>query len=108
VGLPPKDASVHVDVNLVPSTEWDEMDQLSMDFLVIPSQASNITVITMTVVNAPSKLEFKDRIQADKLVPRDGRLISLILASKGIEDADERVIHQLLDFSHRKLSDSFL
>lgn len=36
-------------------------------------------------------------------VPRDGRLISLILASKGVEDADERVIHQLLDFSHRQL-----
>lgn len=35
----------------------------------------------------------------DLTVPRDGRLISLILASKGIEDADERVIHQLLDFS---------
>jgi hypothetical protein len=34
-------------------------------------------------------------------VPRDGRLISLILASKGIDDADERVIHQLLDFAHR-------
>ncbi|ORX34761.1 transcription initiation factor IID, 31kD subunit-domain-containing protein [Kockovaella imperatae] len=35
-------------------------------------------------------------------VPRDGRLISLILASKGIEDADERVIHQMLDFAHRE------
>ena len=37
-------------------------------------------------------------------VPRDGRLISLILASKGIDDADERVIHQLLDFAHRESS----
>ncbi|WVQ93744.1 hypothetical protein IAU59_000821 [Kwoniella sp. CBS 9459] len=37
--------------------------------------------------------------------PRDGRLISLILASKGIEDADERVIHQLLDFAHRYTAD---
>jgi hypothetical protein len=36
------------------------------------------------------------------LVPRDGRLISLIAASKGVEDADERVIHQLLDFAHRE------
>jgi hypothetical protein len=35
-------------------------------------------------------------------VPRDGRLISLIAASKGVEDADERVIHQLLDFAHRE------
>ncbi|ODO02101.1 transcription initiation factor TFIID subunit 9B [Cryptococcus wingfieldii CBS 7118] len=38
-------------------------------------------------------------------IPRDGRLISLILASKGIEDADERVIHQLLDFSARYTAD---
>ncbi|OWZ64657.1 hypothetical protein AYX14_03800 [Cryptococcus neoformans] len=38
-------------------------------------------------------------------IPRDGRLISLILASKGIEDADERVIHQLLDFSRRYTAD---
>ncbi|WVW81886.1 hypothetical protein I302_103885 [Kwoniella bestiolae CBS 10118] len=37
--------------------------------------------------------------------PRDGRLISLILASKGIEDTDERVIHQLLDFAHRYTAD---
>lgn len=35
-------------------------------------------------------------------VPRDGRLLALILASKGIQDADERVIHQLLDFAYRK------
>ncbi|WVO18388.1 hypothetical protein L204_106104 [Cryptococcus depauperatus] len=38
-------------------------------------------------------------------IPRDGRLISLILASKGIEDVDERVIHQLLDFSRRYTAD---
>lgn len=36
-------------------------------------------------------------------VPRDGRLLALILASKGIQDADDRVIHQLLDFAHREL-----
>ncbi len=35
-------------------------------------------------------------------VPRDGRLLALILASKGISDADDRVIHQLLDFAHRE------
>ncbi|WVF66114.1 hypothetical protein IAT40_000853 [Kwoniella sp. CBS 6097] len=37
--------------------------------------------------------------------PRDGRLISLIMGSKGIDDADERVIHQLLDFAHRYTAD---
>jgi len=26
-----------------------------------------------------------------------------MLASQGIEDADERVLHQLMDFSHREL-----
>jgi len=61
----------------------------------------------MTVVNAPSELLHMRADQADNPVPRDGRLISLILASKGIEDADERVIHQLLDFSHRKLESPF-
>jgi transcription initiation factor TFIID subunit 9B len=41
-------------------------------------------------------------------VPRDGRLIALILASKGIADADERVIHQMLDFAHRMLQETAL
>ncbi|KAL7421131.1 Transcription initiation factor TFIID subunit 9 [Cryptotrichosporon argae] len=39
------------------------------------------------------------------VIPRDGRLISLICASKGIADIDERVIHQLLDFAHRYTAD---
>jgi transcription initiation factor TFIID subunit 9B len=34
-------------------------------------------------------------------IPRDARLLSLILASKGIDDADDRVLQQLLDFSYR-------
>ncbi|KAI9635821.1 transcription initiation factor IID, 31kD subunit-domain-containing protein [Dioszegia hungarica] len=38
-------------------------------------------------------------------IPRDGRLISLILASKGIQDADERVLQQLMDFSYRYTAD---
>ncbi|ORY34202.1 transcription initiation factor IID, 31kD subunit-domain-containing protein [Naematelia encephala] len=42
---------------------------------------------------------------APRPLPRDGRLIALILASKGIEDADERVIHQLLDFTYRYTAD---
>jgi len=36
-------------------------------------------------------------------VPNTARLIALMLASQGIEDADERVLHQLMDFSHREL-----
>lgn len=34
-------------------------------------------------------------------VPRDARLISLILASMGIEDAEPAVLVQLLEFAHR-------
>jgi hypothetical protein len=62
----------------------------------------------MTTEPRPSKLDCVGPVIADLSVPRDGRLISLILASKGIEDADERVIHQLLDFSYRKLRGPFL
>ncbi|WOO83584.1 Transcription initiation factor TFIID subunit 9 [Vanrija pseudolonga] len=40
-----------------------------------------------------------------RTIPRDGRLLALILASKGIADSDERVIHQLLDFAHRYTAD---
>lgn len=35
-------------------------------------------------------------------VPTTARLIALMLASQGVEDADERVLHQLMDFAHRK------
>lgn len=35
-------------------------------------------------------------------VPQDARLMALMLASKGVEDADERVLLQMLDFAHRK------
>jgi transcription initiation factor TFIID subunit 9B len=36
-------------------------------------------------------------------LPRDARLISLLLASNpSIEDAEPAVLNQLLEFSHRK------
>ena len=35
-------------------------------------------------------------------VPRDVRLVSLILASMGVEDAEPAVLVQLLEFAHRK------
>ncbi|KAJ9116407.1 hypothetical protein QFC22_004849 [Naganishia vaughanmartiniae] len=38
-------------------------------------------------------------------VPNDAKLIALMLAARGIQDADERVLHQLLDFAHRYTSD---
>ncbi len=39
-----------------------------------------------------------------RTVPNDARLIALLLASKGIADADERVLHQLMDFAHREFA----
>jgi hypothetical protein len=36
------------------------------------------------------------------LVPNTARLIALMLAGQGVEDADERVLHQLMDFTHRE------
>ncbi|KAJ9124726.1 hypothetical protein QFC24_003094 [Naganishia onofrii] len=38
-------------------------------------------------------------------LPNDAKLIALMLAARGIQDADERVLHQLLDFAHRYTSD---
>jgi hypothetical protein len=62
----------------------------------------------MTNVGKTSEL-YQPGPHLTRKVPRDGRLIALILASKGVGDADDRVIHQLLDFSHRtfKLHASF-
>lgn len=34
--------------------------------------------------------------------PRDARIVSLILQSLGVEDYDPKVVHQLLEFAHRK------
>ncbi|KAG0301581.1 Transcription initiation factor TFIID subunit 9 [Dissophora globulifera] len=39
--------------------------------------------------------------------PRDAKIISLILQSLSVEDAEEKVIHQLLEFSHRYTTDVF-
>jgi transcription initiation factor TFIID subunit 9B len=34
--------------------------------------------------------------------PRDARIVSLIIQSLGVEDYDPKVVHQLLEFAHRK------
>ncbi|KAF9977545.1 Transcription initiation factor TFIID subunit 9 [Actinomortierella ambigua] len=39
--------------------------------------------------------------------PRDAKVISLILQSLEVEDAEQNVIHQLLDFAHRYTVDVF-
>ncbi|KAJ9090741.1 hypothetical protein QFC20_007834 [Naganishia adeliensis] len=39
------------------------------------------------------------------ILPTDAKRIALMLAARGIQDADERVLHQLLDFAHRYTSD---
>ena len=35
-------------------------------------------------------------------IPRDVKLMSILLQSHGIEDCDQNVVHQLLEFGHRK------
>ncbi|KAF9211227.1 Transcription initiation factor TFIID subunit 9 [Podila verticillata] len=39
--------------------------------------------------------------------PRDAKVISLILQSLSVEDAEHKVIHQLLEFAHRYTTDVF-
>ncbi|KAG0033589.1 Transcription initiation factor TFIID subunit 9 [Podila clonocystis] len=39
--------------------------------------------------------------------PRDAKVISLILQSLSVEDAEQKVIHQLLEFAHRYTTDVF-
>ncbi|KAF9921652.1 Transcription initiation factor TFIID subunit 9 [Linnemannia zychae] len=39
--------------------------------------------------------------------PKDAKVISLILQSLSVEDADQKVIHQLLEFAHRYTTDVF-
>ncbi|KAF9586296.1 Transcription initiation factor TFIID subunit 9 [Lunasporangiospora selenospora] len=39
--------------------------------------------------------------------PRDSKVISLILQSLSVEDAEQKVIHQLLEFAHRYTTDVF-
>ncbi|KAF9208591.1 Transcription initiation factor TFIID subunit 9 [Haplosporangium sp. Z 27] len=40
-------------------------------------------------------------------LPRDAKVISLILQSLSVEDAEQKVIHQLLEFAHRYTTDVF-
>ena len=40
--------------------------------------------------------------QKQPVQPRDARIVSLILQSLGVEDYDPKVVHQLLEFAHRK------
>ncbi|KAF9897387.1 Transcription initiation factor TFIID subunit 9 [Lobosporangium transversale] len=39
--------------------------------------------------------------------PRDAKVISLILQSLSVEDTEQKVIHQLLEFAHRYTTDVF-
>jgi transcription initiation factor TFIID subunit 9B len=41
--------------------------------------------------------------QKQPVQPRDARIVSLILQSLGVEDYDPKVVHQLLEFAHRKI-----
>ncbi|TPX34030.1 hypothetical protein SmJEL517_g03176 [Synchytrium microbalum] len=46
-----------------------------------------------------------DTAQDASQIPRDARLISLLLQSMGIEEYEPRVLHQLLEFMHRYVLD---
>lgn len=41
--------------------------------------------------------------QKQPVQPRDGRIVSLILQSLGVEQYDPKVVPQLLEFAHREL-----
>lgn len=38
------------------------------------------------------------------ILPRDARLIALLLAANGAEDSEEGVVRMLVEFAHRKLN----
>ena len=57
-------------------------------------------------MSAKAETHTKDEENGSAPVPRDVRLISLILASMGIEDAEPAVLVQLLEFAHRALTAS--
>lgn len=57
-----------------------------------------VTVRTMSATKAHANTEAET---TPVPVPRDIRLVSLILASMGIEDVEPAVLVQLLEFAHR-------
>jgi hypothetical protein len=42
--------------------------------------------------------------QSKDQVPRDSRVMQLILQAAGVEDYEPKVVQQLLEFAHRKYS----
>lgn len=61
-----------------------------------------VTVRTMSATKAHANAEAETNPAP---VPRDVRLVSLILASMGIEDVEPAVLVQLLEFAHRTCAD---
>ena len=64
---------------------------------------------TLPTSNNPSVQPALGSLEADtsqdaSQIPRDARLISLLLQSMGIDEFEPRVLHQLLEFMHRKQS----
>lgn len=47
-------------------------------------------------------------ITTPQVLPRDARLIALLLAANGAEDCEEGVVRMLVEFAHRKSVSSFL
>ncbi|KAL7414216.1 transcription initiation factor TAFII31 [Mrakia frigida] len=57
---------------------------------------------------APSQTDPSGSSSSQQHLPRDARVIALILASKGIDDTTPQVLHQLLEFAHRYTTDTLL
>ena len=58
----------------------------------------SVTLRTMSATKAHANTEAETNPAP---VPRDVRLVSLILASMGVEDVELAVLVQLLEFAHR-------
>lgn len=61
----------------------------------------SVTLRTMSATKAHANTEAETNPAP---VPRDVRLVSLILASMGVEDVEPAVLVQLLEFAHRTYS----
>ncbi|KAJ1674649.1 Transcription initiation factor TFIID subunit 9 [Spiromyces aspiralis] len=54
-----------------------------------------------SVLSPSDSEESKNKISMEN-VPRDIKLMSILLQSRGVEECDQNVVHQLLEFGYRK------
>ena len=61
----------------------------------LPDNARQPSAIDNVIASAPREL----------VLPRDGRVISLLLQAQGVKEVEPKVVSMLLEFSHRKSID---